>query len=81
MKAIGEPRLISQAMFQLKKYTSLRKNTYPVFVAPYISEVGRKLCKEYDIGYIDLSGNVYLRFDTVYIERMSNENIKKEKRT
>lgn len=80
VKPVGEPRFLSQAILQLKSYVSIIKNIYPVIVAPYISERGRQMCKENNIGFIDLSGNCYLRFDNVLIEKTGRNNIKKEKK-
>jgi len=39
-----------------------------VIIAPYISELGREVCKKIGIGFLDLSGNAYLDFDFFYME-------------
>ena len=79
IKNIGEPRIIAQTagyyrIIQDKKYG------YPVFIAPYISERGLRICKELKIGCIDFSGNVYLKFDGILIDIRGRDNIQKEKR-
>lgn len=79
-KSVGEPRFLSQAILQLKSYVSIIKNIYPIIVAPYISERGRQICKENNVGFIDLAGNCYLRFNNVLIEKTGKNNIKKEKK-
>jgi Uncharacterized protein conserved in bacteria len=80
VKSVGEPRFLSQAILQLKSYVSTVKNIYPIIVAPYISERGRQICKENNIGFIDLAGNCYLRFNNVLIEKTGKNNIQKEKK-
>jgi hypothetical protein len=42
---------------------------YSVLVAPFLSDRGRRLCERSNIGCIDLSGNIYLKFDNVYINQ------------
>lgn len=49
-------------------------NTYGVFVAPYVSEVGAEVLRERGFGYLDLAGNGRLAFDGVYVERKGNPN-------
>ena len=71
-KSTGEPRAIAEFIGHLKGGT--RGEYYPVLVAPFISDRGRELCETSDIGCIDLSGNAFLKFDTVYIDRWGNDN-------
>lgn len=40
-------------------------------VAPYISPEGQRLCREAKVGYLDLAGNAFLRFDVVLVDRAS----------
>src|SRR5215475_275426 len=42
---------------------------YPVAVAQYISPQGAGLLKRNGLGYLDLSGNCYLAFGNVLIEK------------
>jgi len=79
IKNIGEPRKIAQTASFYRIMTD-KKYGYPVFIAPYISERGRKICKELNIGCIDFSGNVYLKFDGILIDIRGRDNIQKEKR-
>lgn len=79
IKSVGEPRYLYQAIAQLKSITSFIENGYPVVIASYISERGREICKENGIGYVDLSGNVFLNFDGVYIEKTGKEKLQKGK--
>jgi len=71
IKAKGEPWYLYQAIGQLTQAPQVKKGDYPVVIAPYISEQGQKVCKEAGIGYIDLTGNVFLRFNSVLIEKVA----------
>ncbi len=71
LKSVGEPRYLHQAISQLKTVLTGRDGTVPVVVAPHISEEGQRLCRDAEVGYIDLTGNVFLQFDSVLIERTS----------
>ena len=71
IKSSGQPRHVRQAVHQLKYVTSNFPATLatPVFVAPYLSEEARAICKQAGVGYLDLEGNSRLVFDNVFIER------------
>ena len=72
--AEGFPKYIRIASRQLKILCEKDKSLYPVIIAPFISEDGRKICKEEGIGFFDLSGNSYLAFPGTYIETKGNSN-------
>jgi hypothetical protein len=40
-----------------------------VLMAPYLSPEAQALCREQEVGYLDLHGNAHLAFDGVFIER------------
>jgi len=80
VKSLGEPRLIRSAIQQLKEYVGQVKDAYAVVAAPYISYDTARLCKQNNVGYIDLAGNCFLNFDKVYIERKNYPNPVVEKR-
>jgi AraC-like DNA-binding protein len=40
-------------------------------MAPSISERGRKLCEENGIGYVDLQGNAFVKFDGIFIKTVA----------
>ncbi len=69
MKSVGEPRYLAQAIAALQSIRKNQRNAYPVVVAPYISPEGGRLCRDAGVGYVDLAGNAYLRFDGILIER------------
>ena len=60
IKGVGEPRYIRSAVQQLSSYLTKNIDAYGVIAAPYISEKTSEICKEANIGYIDLSGNCFL---------------------
>ncbi len=71
IKSRGEPLYLYQAIGRLRQTGEIKKGGYPVIIAPFISEQGRKVCKIEGIGYIDLAGNVFLKFNSVYVEKTS----------
>ncbi|MHA1290838.1 MAG: type IV toxin-antitoxin system AbiEi family antitoxin [Candidatus Thorarchaeota archaeon] len=75
IKSIGQPRFIRMAAQQLKEYLEADKDIkYGIMAAPYISEEGRQLCRNYGIGCIDLAGNAWLAFNNLYINVQGKEN-------
>ncbi|MHB1708784.1 MAG: type IV toxin-antitoxin system AbiEi family antitoxin [Thermoplasmataceae archaeon] len=80
VKSSGEPRIVQSSIYQLKKLVGMDKGIYPVFAAPYISEKSREILISENIGYIDLIGDVYLKFDSVLVDRISNEERETDRR-
>jgi len=80
IKANGQPRLAHEAINQILRYLDLFPDAYGIFLAPYISQKAGELCRKEGIGYLDLAGNCYFCFDTVYIEQEGRPNVYKEKR-
>ena len=79
-KSSGQPRIARQAIDQLRAYSQLLPNPYPVLLAPYIAASTAKLLEQEGVGYIDLAGNCRLSFAQVFIEQRGNENPYAEKR-
>jgi hypothetical protein len=52
----------------------------PVILARYLSPQRQELCRQADVCFIDLSGNVYLQYKSFYIERLGFSNKFPEKR-
>lgn len=71
VKASGQPRHVRMALLQLRDYVDRHaQDATPVFIAPYLSPEAQALCREHEVGFLDLEGNVRLLFDTVFIERL-----------
>jgi hypothetical protein len=64
----GYPKQLREKGLQLLEISQRGRKGYPVIIAPYISELGREICKKIGVGFLDLSGNAYLDFDSFYLE-------------
>lgn len=80
VKTLGEPRFAAQAITQLSQSVQSVSNGYPVFAARYVGETTRQLCRTAGVGYIDLLGNIYLRFGGVLIDRLAQGSFEAERR-
>jgi len=70
VKSNGQPRNVRAALLQLRNYVAdFADDAIPVFIAPYLSPEAQALCKENEVGFLDLVGNARLAFDNVFIER------------
>jgi len=85
-KLIGEiiPQQ-SSSMFKaklslLKSHAGKDEGLVPLVVAKYLSPDRRKQCQEAGVYFLDLSGNVFLEYDGLYIERIGYPNRFPEKR-
>ena len=72
-KSVGEPRYLAQAITVLTLATRQAPRSYPLVAAPYLGPEGQRLCREAGVGYLDLAGNAFLRFDGVLVDRRSGE--------
>jgi len=70
IQSSGKPSRIRAAIAQLQEYGSRHPDYLPVLVVPFLGERGRQMCRAEGVGYIDLSGNCYLRWDGVHIEKI-----------
>jgi hypothetical protein len=70
----GEPRYARQAANQLLRYSRAFPNEYGVFIAPYISPRSAAICREANIGYVDLAGNCHLSFGQIYVHKEGRPN-------
>jgi hypothetical protein len=62
------PKQLREKGLELLEISQRARKGYPVIIAPYISELGREICKKIGVGFLDLSGNAYLDFDSFYME-------------
>ncbi len=67
VKSTGQPRLARMAINILQTLIGNKPGAYGIFAAPFISNESRKTCKEANVGFIDLAGNCYFRFDHIFI--------------
>ena len=74
VKTIGEPRYIQQAITQVKVLSKEIPNSYPVVASSCISETSQKICKNSNVGYIDLLGNVYIDLPHIHLEKESKKS-------
>ncbi len=71
VKSNGQPRYVRMALLQLRNYVApLGRDTTPILIAPYLSPEAQTLCREHEVGFLDLEGNARLVFDGVFIERL-----------
>lgn len=70
VKPIGQPRHVRAALLQLRKAANgFDPPATPLFIAPYLSPEAQAICREFDVGFVDLVGNARVTFDSVFIER------------
>ena len=69
VKSSGEPRYVYQGVSRVKLLSSAVQNSYPMLLVPHIGESGREICLSSGVGYVDLDGNCFIKFDNVFIQR------------
>ena len=74
VKTQAEPRFVRMAALQLKSRVQTIENCFGILIAPYISPAAIQVCREAGIGCVDLSGNVFLSFGNVFIEKSGIPN-------
>ena len=86
----GAPRFARSAVYQIESYIAhLHRSAnqddtlqfIPMLVSPYLSRESRSICLAHNVSYLDLYGNAYLAFGSVYIERSTADRPKSEIRT
>ena len=76
VKTAGYPQYIRAAAAALKKFVEYNPSYCPLIVAPFISEQGIKICDEYGIGYLDLSGNAKISCGSIFVHTHGNKRPK-----
>jgi hypothetical protein len=74
IKMLGTPKNIREAVNLLTIYRSKEPSIYGVVLAPFISPESAGICKQAGIGYVDLSGNCWIAFQQVFINRDNMPN-------
>jgi DNA-binding Lrp family transcriptional regulator len=70
IESSGRPSRIRGTIAQLREYATRHADSIPVLVVPYLGDRGQQMCRAEGIGYIDLSGNCYLKWNGIYIDRV-----------
>src|SRR5688572_9379263 len=76
VSSLGQPRQIRAAVTRLSDMRRELAGAYPVAAAVYIGPQSARILKENNLGYVDLSGNCYLAFDQVLIEKEGKRNVR-----
>lgn len=74
VKSLGQPRLARLAVNQLQAYTSSKSNVYGVFGAVFVSPESKKICHENNIGFVDIAGNCFIKFNNIFLEIQGKPN-------
>jgi hypothetical protein len=74
--SLGQPREIREAIARLGDIRRDLPEAYPMAVSPYISPQSAAMLKSNGVGYLDLSGNCYLSFENVLIEKEGKPNLR-----
>ncbi len=73
VRATAVPSRVRETIRRLKTGRS-RGGGYPVFASSFLSPRVREICRDEGVGYLDLAGNCYLRFDDCYLEKVVEKN-------
>src|SRR5213595_1466937 len=69
VSSLGQPRQIRAAVTRLAEIHRELPAAYPVAASVYIGPQSARILKDNNLGYLDLSGNCYVAFDQVLIEK------------
>ncbi len=72
VKSSGQPRQVRNAVLQLRNYLAharFGRDATPVLITTYLSAEAQAMCREANVGFLDLEGNVRIVFDGIFIER------------
>src|SRR5438309_10114379 len=76
VSSLGQPRQIRAAVTRLAEIRRELAGAYPVAAAVYIGPQSARILKSHNLGYVDLSGNCYLAFENVLIEKEGKRNLR-----
>ena len=74
VRPVGQPRHLREVVTHLRDLRGRVPEAYAVAAAPYISPQSAALVRQNGCGYVDLSGNCYLAFGNVLIEKEGKPN-------
>src|SRR5947208_5329218 len=73
---LGQPRQIRAAVTRLNEIRKELPGAHPVAGAVYIGPQSARILKSNNLGFVDLSGNCYLAFENVLIEKEGKRNVR-----
>ena len=73
---LGQPRQIRAVVTRLAEIRRDLPEAYPVAAAVYIGPQSARILTSHNLGYVDLSGNCYLAFGNVLIEKEGKRNVR-----
>src|SRR2546428_3069165 len=76
VSSLGQPRQIRAGVTRLAEVRRELQGAYPVAAAVYIGPQSARILKDTNLGYVALSGNCYLAFDQVLIEKEGKRNLR-----
>ena len=66
--------VLKNKISRLKEMAKASDHAVPVLVAPYLSRQRQNICRDEGVCFIDLSGNVFIKFKSLYVERIGLPN-------
>lgn len=76
VSSLGQPRQIRASVTRLNEIRRELPGAHPVAAAVYIGPQSARILKNNGLGYVDLSGNCYLSFGNVLIEKEGKRNVR-----
>src|SRR5262250_243978 len=76
VSSLGQPRQIRASVTRLNEIRRELPGAHPVAAAVYIGPQSARILKNNGLGYVDLSGNCYLAFGNVLIEKEGKRNVR-----
>src|SRR5947207_467109 len=74
--SLGQPQQIRAAVTKMSEIRRAMPAAYPVAASVYIGSQSARLLKDNNLGFVDLSGNCYLAFEHVLIEKEGKRNVR-----
>src|SRR2546425_6333442 len=76
VSSLGQPRQIRASVTRLEEIRHELPGAYPIAAAIYIGPQSARILKNNNLGFVDLSGNCYLAFENVLIEKEGKRNVR-----
>src|SRR5881409_2195049 len=76
VSSLGQPRQIRAAVTRLNEIRREMPAAHPIAAAVYIGPQSARILRSNNLGFVDLSGNCYLAFENVLIEKEGKRNVR-----